>query len=368
MATLEYYEPFLTGTNPAAGEYTIGVLDPTDAAGDGQNPTVGPTPFLSGAWERQTDAPNGAVQATGLSYLGAPAAGGAQSTTPNSRQRRYLPAPWTSTTVGTFYMGYVVNYGQGFYEDGIEGNDMGYRSTEFWHDDGTFAMGIAYNTYSSTIGPQQQDPRTGRMYADFTGTGGAHQILQNAPLSFMEDGFNHLIVIRFNLSDQPASDSILVYLDPTTPEEPVIAGASLTGIDFTLGAISGVTVFGGSGTFPVYDELRVATTMFFEAIPDLPKPGDTNGDDLVDMADYLNILHHMNLSGPLLPNTPALHPDVTADGKVSIADFRLWKDNRTDLPGAGAAIGIGVPEPAAILLLTIGGAHLSRRSLRRPLR
>ena len=71
VAELRYYEPFLTGNSPAAGEYTVGLLDPTTATGDGQNPIVGPTPFLAGPWEATDDtALNGAVQATGLSYLG----------------------------------------------------------------------------------------------------------------------------------------------------------------------------------------------------------------------------------------------------------------------------------------------------------
>jgi hypothetical protein len=38
-AELLYYDPFLIGSSPLLGEYTLGPLA-------GQNPTIGPTPFL----------------------------------------------------------------------------------------------------------------------------------------------------------------------------------------------------------------------------------------------------------------------------------------------------------------------------------
>jgi len=58
--------------------------------------------------------------------------------------------------------------------------------------------------------------------------------------------------------------------------------------------------------------------------------GDTNGDDLVDLTDYQAIISHMNLTGQSRANG-----DVTGDGRVTIADYREWKDRRSDLSGAG---------------------------------
>jgi hypothetical protein len=361
LAELKYYEPFLIGPNPAAGQYTVGLLDPSVSPGDGQNPTGTPATFLAGSWEAtDSTAPNGAVQNTSLTYLGSPSAGGSQISTPNSNQRRFLPVPWTSTTVGTFYVGFEINYGQGNYADGIDGNDMGYRAVELWNETNGFAMGISYNTFSSRIGPLQQDPRTARMFADFSGVGGGDVIIENSPLSFMEDGLTHLVVLRFNLSDQPASDSILVYLDPNSSTEPDLPGPSISNIDFTLGAMSGVRIFGGSGTFPIYDELRVATT-FVEAIPELPLPGDANSDGDVDIDDFNIITANLNLSGPMVPGDIAgADGRQGADGRVDLRDLSLWRRHRTDIAGAGSgstslADGI-VPEPGTALLLAIGAA------------
>ena len=129
-----------------------------------------------------------------------------------------------------------------------------------------------------------------------------------------------------------------------------MAGATASDIEVTLNGIR-VSVFGGYGLLPVIDEIRVGTT-YLDVLPDFPLPGDTNDDDLVDMVDYINIRNHLNLSGALVPSTVALHPDVTGDGKVTIADYRLWKDNRTDTTGSGSSS--GVPEPTAFVMALLG--------------
>jgi hypothetical protein len=357
-----YYEPFLTGASPAAGQYTTGLLDTTlDApATGGQNPTVGPTPFLTGQWDAVFSGPNGMVQEPGLSFIGAPSTGGSQISNPDSRPRRHLSSPLTSTTDGTYYIGFLANYGQGFYDDGIQGNDMGYRAVELWDEAGGFLFSIAYNTFNGGGGPAQQDPSTAKLYLD----GFGYQILEGAPDSFVEDGATHLIVLRMGFSSVAGSDTVSVYLDPKTTEEPVIPNATLTAVDLTLGAIGGMSIYGGNGISPVFDELRVGDS-FIDVLPDFPLPGDTNGDDLVNIVDYQNILQHLNLSGQAVPNTPLLHPDVTGDGRVTIADYRLWKDRRTDLtPGAGSASGARVPEPSSLMMVltaTVALAGSARR-------
>jgi hypothetical protein len=294
--------------------------------------------------------------------LGAPALGGSQTsdqTIGNSRPRRALTTPWTATTTGTRYIGFLVSFGTGFYDDGIDGNDMGYRAVEFWQQpngDG-FMMGIQYNTFGTN-----ENPTNGRMNFDLNG----RRVIEGSPDNFIEDnGVTHAIVVRVDLSADDLSDSVSVYLDPVQAVEPEIPSSSINGINFLLGSMGGVTVFGGSGGMPTFDELRIATT-FAEALPKLPIPGDTDGDDDVDLDDYHNIVTHMNLSGAAVPNLPTLHPDVARadgtqgnDGRVTIADYRLWRDNRTDLGGSGALKGPAVPEPASAVFASLMSALLS---------
>jgi hypothetical protein len=219
--------------------------------------------------------------------------------------------------------------------------------------DGSFQMNVSYNGYNGSLNDNgvNQDPNTGRMLMEVNGTG--LHIIQNSPDSFRTDnGATHLVVLKFVLSATAASDSISLYLDPTDATEPVIPGATVSGVDFTLGQIGGA-MFGGVGTFPTLDEFRLATT-FAEAVPVFPIPGDTNGDMLVNQADYLNILHATNLTGTAIPNSPTDHPDVNGDGKVTIADYRIWKDHRTDIPsGTGAGAAGNVPEPTTLALAMI---------------
>jgi hypothetical protein len=383
-AELLYYDPFLIGSNPAVGEYTVGLMDPTAAAADGQNPTVGPTPFFTGPWQiRTTDgnAPNQQVVAQGLSFIGSPAAGGAvqpiqdlMTGDGNGRVGRYLATPWTAATSGTYYISFLASFGTANNPNsvGADGQaDLGFRTVEFWPEGGAVGVDagrteIGYNGFFSQFpagqGDAQRIPATARLA--FITPGPDLELSSDAnddtqlltQTTFNQDaGATHLVVMKFVLSTTAASDSISVFLDPTSTVEPIIANAARTGLDFTLAAMSTITRFGTpGGIMPIFDELRVADT-FTEVVPDFPLPGDTNGDDLVDMADYTNIIQHMNLVGAAVPNTPILHPDVTGDGRVSIADFRLWSDNRTD-DGAGAVIQAGVPEPTTALLALAAAA------------
>jgi hypothetical protein len=368
----------LIGANPALGHYTLGLMDPTQAPDDGQNPTVGPTPFFSGAWDiRESDgnAPNQQVVAQGLSFLGAPAAGGAvqpvvNTTTGDSSGRvgRYLTTPWTATTEGTFYISYMASFGTAADPNatGSAGQaDLGFRTTEFWPAGGAVGIDdgrseIGYQGFAGEL--PERIPATAHLRASFPG--GGVQLLTDTTFN-QDNGATHLIVVKFVLSAADASDSISVFLDPTTTVEPVLGNATYTGANFTLSAISTISRFGTpGGLMPVFDELRVATT-YAEAVPDFPLPGDTNNDDLVNITDYQNIFNHMNLLGAAVPNTLELHPDVTGDGRVTIADFRLWKVNRTDLSATLPSDAI-VPEPAGATLAlaaiaALAGAQCARR-------
>jgi MYXO-CTERM domain-containing protein len=182
-------------------------------------------------------------------------------------------------------------------------------------------------------------------------------------------------VLEFVLSGTAGDglDAVSMYLDPTTAAKPAIPNATRVGsgagtpdaFDFTLGAI-GAGSFGSTiaGTTTVYDEVRVATT-FAEALPPFPLPGDTNGDGFVDLLDYNNIVNNFGRQV-----TTALEGDVAkadgsqgADGRVNIADYRIWRDHRTDVP-PGTPHSLGVPEPSGLALAGLAvlcGARLRRR-------
>jgi hypothetical protein len=341
------YEPFNIGADPTIGQYSIGALT-------GQNPT---NSFFTGAWTtRDATAPNATIQASGLSYLGSPSSGGSEISTPNSAPTRTFTTPWDATTSGTYYIGYEMSFGTGDYTaaptgDGITGNDMGYRAVEFRAADGTFQFGVGYNAYNGNAGSVNQDPRTGRMVLD----NGALQIIQGSPSSFIADnGTTHLIVLKLVLSATAASDSLSLYLDPTSLAEPLIPNASLTGRDFLLGTIGAATIYGGSGTFPTFDELRVGTT-YADVLPTLPYPGDTDANGTVDLTDYQHILNHLGLTGQTALNGDVAKGDGTqgADGVVDLNDFHLWKLNYPH-PSAGVGSSAAVPEPAASALVITG--------------
>jgi hypothetical protein len=375
------YDGFDTTT---PGQYTVGTLA-------GQNPTIGPASpsFFSGPWVVQgnsTPDPGPTVIPTSLSYKGSPSVGGSIVThistvnenTGYGRVDRFLngtgnptQALWDANQNGTYYMGFEVNFGTLG-----AGDTMGYHAVEFYPvgvTPGENRNGdIGYNQYFSSFGASQTNAATAKMQFNI----GGQQIIDSAPDNYNADGVTHLMVLKFVLSST-APDIISLYLDPTTTAEPVIPSATVTigtagtgNNGFTLGSF-GLAEFRGSGA-PVesgaptqMDEIRIGTT-YADALPELPVPGDTNNDKKVDQADYLNIFHAMNLVGGAIPNTPLDHPDVNGDGKITIADYRMWKDNRTDIPsgsGAGALGTGGVPEPASWVLLVIGSLALAARGL-----
>jgi hypothetical protein len=367
-AELLAYDPFLIGANPGAGEYietTFTMDDPPVAVNPlaGQNPTIGPGSFFSGPWVIGSEGQ--VVQATGLSYLGTPSQGG--SVNGFGRTDRFFATPWDDTTVGTYYLGLQVNFG-----NAPVGENMGYRGIEFYPPNetpGENRIGdIGYNQFDPSPFPGQQQAATAKMHFAFQrGFPVAEQLIQPAPQSFNDDGLTHLLVLKFVLSADDASDTVSLYFDPKTPIEPSAPTNQISGIDFALGGIGAASFANGLGATTVLDEIRVGT-MFADVLPpDLPIPGDVNDDDIVDILDYNIIIANMNI-----PGGQALEDgDVTGDGKVSIADFRFWKERRTDVPGAGAG-GLaggasGVPEPSSLVLALMlsAFAHALSRPARR---
>ena len=345
------YDPFRIGTTPANGEYIV-----SSTAGDppvisnplaGQNPTIGPAnpSFFRDAWA--TASAGQTVINTSLSYRGTDSIGG--STNGFGRSQRYLRDPWTAATVGTYYIGVQINFG-------TTTTNMGYRAMEFFPPDVVPNENrngdIGYNQFFSTFGAPQQTAATAKIQMNLLGN---QQIIQPSPDSFLLDGATHLLVLKFELSATAASDKISLFFDPTSKSEPSGPTNILENVDFVLGAFGSASFDNATGATTVLDEIRVGTEYVDVVPPDLPLPGDTNGDDLINLVDYQAIISHMNQPGA----RTLAEGDVNGDGRVTIADFRFWKARR-NLGGSGAFDGGSVPEPSALLLLCTGMLMLGR--------
>lgn len=378
------YEPFDTG----GGKYsTFTPGTPPDAPVSvanplvrllGQSPSVSPTLFQGGWTDAAGNTPTQFVRTNSLVYRGAPSSGGAVTTVfdnvnnPNlssgeGRVGRYfgtIPGPnttgFTSTTEGTFYLSFMASFGTVLdeFKNTNDGSVLGFRTVEIWpeggavgNDNGRFEIG--YQGFAGA--DDQRVPRSARLHFTGPGTNG-YQYLTDT--TFNEDNNNtHLIVMKMVLSSQNNADNVSLFLDPIDSVEPIVPSAVAANINFTMSAISVISVFGNAtGIRPVFDELRVGTD-YIDVLPALPLPGDTNNDGKVDVLDYQAIISHMNLTGQPLANG-----DVTGDGRVTIADYRFWKDRRTDLgPGAGAVGGGAVPEPTTAVLLMLGALGFAPR-------
>ncbi|MGD9633634.1 MAG: PEP-CTERM sorting domain-containing protein [Pirellulales bacterium] len=91
---------------------------------------------------------------------------------------------------------------------------------------------------------------------------------------------------------------------------------------------------------------------------DVGIPGDTDGDNDVDMNDYVNIRNNFRNSGLLTRmqgDIAGPNSGLVGDGVVDFYDFIAWQDNfPTPGAGGGAGASVGVPEPSTVLLMLCG--------------
>jgi hypothetical protein len=101
------------------------------------------------------------------------------------------------------------------------------------------------------------------------------------------------------------------------------------------------------------DNSVASTISTFEV---LPKPGDANGDGVVDAADYIILKLHFGASAA----AGASEGDFDYDGDVDWGDLQILTGNF----GARSGTPKAIPEPASLALLACGFAALPRRRRR----
>jgi hypothetical protein len=421
-AELYAYDPFrvpnpLTNpANPAAGEYnewsppTPGQVEPiphVPLAGQNPTPPFGTQPgFFNGQWRTAGNAPGGIVHPTGIRYLntshengsarvapvpnpsynpGIPAtgicggAGNPLYSSCDGRTARFLATPYTDSTNETVYVSFVANFG-------TTTGDMGFRAVEFfpstsvptadWSEDRFLDLG--YNGFYGYGNPVQQNPATARLGLGLYSQG-QQQILIDAPSSYNADGRNHLFILKFEFSNQNNMDNVLVYMDPASTSEPELPNAEFRNRNFSLGAISTVTRYGGTapdlttigglGSAGIFDELRFGSTFADVLPPGLPCPGDTDGNCVINLVDYETIRDNFlrtDVAGPTEGDVARSDGRLGFDGRVDSGDFWFWKRMYEEaLSGSGGGAGANIPEPASGALAFIVATFVFGMSSRR---
>jgi hypothetical protein len=148
----------------------------------------------------------------------------------------------------------------------------------------------------------------------------------------------------------PEFNYITYSRDNTTDVFGIVKGVSAyvdrNGADAGFGGLLrtsiGSSSSGNLGTFSLDNVLFEEGVSFERLGLDVGQPGDVDGDDDVDLADFAAIQNHFQQSVTLRADG-----DLNGDGFVDFVDFRQWKDNFT--PPVGAA-GAAVPEPSSLAI------------------
>lgn len=107
-----------------------------------------------------------------------------------------------------------------------------------------------------------------------------------------------------------------------------------------------------------------SATSFAKLLPVVALPGDYDGNNVVDAADYTVWRDTMNQSGS------SLAADGNRNGRVDADDYAIWKTNFGRTGGAGSVFptsGAAVPEPTTLLSAIVAAVAIlgSRRRLNR---
>jgi hypothetical protein len=223
------YDPFLSGSNGAAGEYTPSSLT-------GQNPAV--TGFLAAWYSYLGDA---SAVTNALAYSNASgdivSSGGSARANSDCWMRRYLGTPITHASTGTVYVSFMLQ---------LQSTDASaYRAFRLSQDTSSAAE-VGLN--SATFGNSHFNLRLLESNALLLDLGAPDEAV-------------NLFVLKFNLSSQTNSDSVTVWRNPSNlgSEAGSAAAGTLNGFNMTFNTAT-LWMFGGSGPQLFVDELRLGTT------------------------------------------------------------------------------------------------------------
>jgi hypothetical protein len=271
-AALLAHDPFMIGANAAAGEYLAG----DDSTGvnvlAGQDPTIGPTAFYSGAWIQSGGDSQAVKLEAGLAYPGLGTAGGMVRETNQfsccsfGRSARPIAGGLGGGAARTVYESFLIDFGT----QGTDDPSMfGFRGHELWNGgvgDSFKAVSLFVNHFAgiSDLSLEVATP------------GGSTVVPLNGALDLNDLAGVHLVVMKYQFNPV-APDVVSVFLDPAIGGgEPGLAHAQVSVPTSDLfithhGAISQFTFSGAGHTLAAIDEIRWADT-FAEAIPEPSTP------------------------------------------------------------------------------------------------
>ena len=158
-----------------------------------------------------------------------------------------------------------------------------------------------------------------------------------------EDAFDALVAAQPTLSSRNWPDAVTP-ADPANPSN----RPDLDQSQFDTINISSLKFF--------VDEIRIGTT--FDDIVGIAGPqgvpGDLNGDNVVDAADYIILKSNFGNA----PSVQGEDGDLNGDNIIDAADLALFAGD------INAATGTAIPEPTTLALLTLGGLAVVRRRRR----
>ncbi len=280
-ATLFAYEPFEYGdvAVPSEGQYALGDEDSGINVLGGQNPVIGPTAFYTGPWI-QSGGDSQVVKALpSLSYPGFQAGvGGIQQETVQfdccsfGRSGREIASGLGGGgDKRIVFESFLIDFGT---QGTDAATDFGFRGHELWNGgvgDAFRTVGLFLNAFSG-VNELSLEVTTASGTSVVPVAGGGLDL----PALALGNGGTHLIVMKYEF-DPAGPDVVSVFLDPTTPFEPVTPDAqvSVAASDLLIthhGAFSNFT-FSGAGHVPgAIDEIRWGDT-WRETVPVVPEPG-----------------------------------------------------------------------------------------------